>query len=282
VREIAAIEKAKRKQEAPASGLFLIILASLFLGVFSWGVLFFSFPPPVHDVDLDEFVEFTYDAPENFQRELLSKRAVALERMGLRTENTKWEMKDRFVFRTNNSSQDVFLEFVQVLKGPGALLVNEPALPKIAQKIRELKLNSALHAKILESEIQPIGNTIGVRSVVEYRSNTERFSALVYYIPAGTEHYWIFLGALAGEWDAFESKFEQFILSISGGKQGEGEPSKIPEFMFSPHRAILGGIIVFFFSFYIIIRIVFRDKEVKPGPKKPKAKPLIGNARQRH
>ena len=260
------IDQAKKKRK-PSSGLLNIVLVALFLGVVSWALLYFLLPPPVYEEIDDKPARLKYEPPKGWKVENRTGRDIALERLGLRTKDTKWSVVDRFSYVSNVRIMDYFIEYIQILKGPGAFFVDERAYHGIREKLKEFKPTTAFEVEVLSTELVPVGDTRAVLCDVRYTSRNENYMAKVYYIPAGKSHYWVMLAAQPHEWSRFELVFKEFVESIRGGRQGEGEVKKLPAFLLSPHRAILAGLAVFLISLYLITLIKFRVKRKKPKPR---------------
>lgn len=255
------IKKARQAKEKKASGLLTSIIAAVILGVVTWGVLFFVFPPTVVEDIGDEPVPFDYPEPTGWRVADRTQKEITLDRMGLRFVETRWSVPDAFTYHSGNPNLDKFIESIIILKGEGAIKISNESPEYLKPKLIELKPNSLVHPKVLDSEVLTIGDTQGVKFIVDYNSDLEDFRAWVFYIPAGINHYWIYMTAQLHMWDRFELTFTGFVNQITGGAQGEGEKSKLPPFLLKPYRAVLAGMFVFLISLWLITAIRFREEK---------------------
>ena len=257
----ARLYEARKKRDEKPTGILAALLVSFILSVAIGALLFLFFPPPTIDADKDDVIAIEYmAAPFGWTEEDHYGKAIALDKMGLRTENTTWSMESSFIHRQLGARDTSFIEFIHVLKGVGAIYVDRKADDYISEKILKLKPNSVVTPVVKATEVVQVGGTMGVRADVMYESDIDEFQGLVYYIPAKTSHYWIFMATKSYEWEMYKPTFEKFIESITGGKQGEMAKTELPKFLITPYRALWAAIFVFVTTFYIFTKVMFRKK----------------------
>lgn len=272
IRDQKKLEELRVESRKAKSGLLPITLASVALAFIVWAVLYFVFPPPAQNIINFTAVALTYSAPSDWHKTDRSALDIALDRMGLRTEESKWKMEAKYTSRSPVTAGDEFLEYIQVMVGDGAMEVDRNSIPIVEKKILELKPNAFLSPAIISSGILQVGNTLAVETEVMYESEQERYKALVYYVPAGIKHYWLTLAATPQEWANYIGTFTEFIDSVNGGMQGKGK-NRLPGIFFSPRRAFFVAIIVFIVSLWGMTMIHFSQPQKKRKKPSAPAKP---------
>ncbi len=256
----ARLEKARAEKEKKPSGALAIFLISFIAAVSVGMVLHIFFPPPSLEKNNIKETGINYDAPFGWIDEDDTGRAIALDRMGLRTENSTWSMERRFSHKMGRGRDTSFIEFINVIKGQGAIFVNFKAKKYVEEKLAELKPNASVTPVVKSTEVLLVGDTNGVMAEVQYQSDINPFQARVYYIPAKTSHYWVFLAAQIEEWQSFLPVFNQFAASITGGMQGERGTRELPKFLISPYRSFWAATLVFILCLTISAKIIFRSE----------------------
>ena len=99
--------------------------------------------------------------PGGFAPEVDYRLEIALDRMGLRDMDSPWQIRDRFIYVTGNPSADNFVEYIQVLEGPGAFYVSPASLDEIVKQMTDIKPTSMTDVKINSSANIPIGEHPG-------------------------------------------------------------------------------------------------------------------------
>lgn len=269
IRDQKKLEELQNESRKAKSGLLPITIASLALAFIVWAVLYFLFPPPAQNIVNFTNVALNYRSPIGWWQADSTALDIALDRMGIRTQDSKWKMEARYLSGSPTQAGDEFIEYIQVLVGDGAMKVDRDSIPVVEEKIMELKPNAFMTPTIISSGVVQVGDTRAVETEVMYESQQERYKALVYYIPAGIRHYWLTLAATPENWADFIGTFTEFIDSVKGGMQGRGK-DRLPGIFKSPRRAFFTAVLVFLISLWGMTMIHFSSpKKVKKKPAPP-------------
>ena len=265
VKERERLEEQKRIRQAKAEkdnrepNIVLMVAISLIIGIVTFVVLWYGFPPP-ESIKFEKETTVTWNSPVGWEPQEQWQKDIVLQRLGLRKpDDTTWSMPGMWMFKDNSPLGKEFQEYIYIIQGPGAMPMDQDALGKFEGWLSEKSPTTAYTVKIVDKGLEKVGDVMAAKVVTQYESTiAPEYKAEHYYIPDGNKHFIVSMAAREKEWDQFDLAFNQMIVDFKGGRNGVGEKKKLPLFLSSRYRAIPGAFLIWAISLYTMFMVAFK------------------------